>query len=138
MIGLRFKTNDLNTINPNMLLFHQYGLVKNVSNRFLDNFFSNPSVVSVYEFYENTYTTNLIFKNINKYFIPNIIYDINLYHAEYFSRNNTPGVEYERWDMLFIELCATIHNCVRNEVEREILGFFYSIDMNKPFSYLLT
>lgn len=29
MIGLRFKTNDLNTINPNMLLSYQYGLNTN-------------------------------------------------------------------------------------------------------------
>jgi len=29
MLGLRFKTNNLNTVNPNMLLSYQYGLNTN-------------------------------------------------------------------------------------------------------------
>jgi len=31
IIGLRFKTNDLNSINPNMLLFYRYGLYNNTT-----------------------------------------------------------------------------------------------------------
>jgi len=96
MIGLRFKTNDLNAINPNMLLFHQYGLVRNTYNRFVSNFFNNPTVISTYEFYEATYVNNLVLENIHTYFIPNICYDLGLTITEYYAPNGTPGVSLER------------------------------------------
>ena len=31
IIGLRFKTNDLNSINPSMLLFYKYGIYNNTA-----------------------------------------------------------------------------------------------------------
>jgi hypothetical protein len=90
MISLRFKSNDLNSINSNMLLFYQYGITKNTPNRFSANFF-NPSLkISAYEFYETSFINNTIFENINKYIFPTILFDINLYFAEYFTPNTTP------------------------------------------------
>ena len=51
IIGLRFKTNDLNSINPNMLLFYRYGLYNNTSR-------SQSYISSVYAEGDYTFFTN--------------------------------------------------------------------------------
>jgi hypothetical protein len=138
MIGLRFKTNDLNSINPNMLLFHQYGLTKNSSNRFLNNFVNQSTVISAYEFYETSYLNNLIFNNLNKYLIGNIFYDTHLYFAEYFSPNTTSSnLMVDQGYMNFVEFSASLAQFFKSEIERDLLGLFYMTDLNKPV-FLLT
>jgi len=96
MISLRFKTNDLTTINSNMLVFNQYGITKNNSNRFSTNLFHHPVVISAYEFYESSFIYNTIFNNINRYLILNVFYDTHLYFSEYFTPNTAPIVS-KKW-----------------------------------------
>jgi len=137
MIGLRFKTNDLNTIDSNMLLFHQYGLLKTSSNRFLTSFFNNSNVVSAYEFYETSFVSNVIMNDINKYLIGNFFYDVNLYFAEYFSPNSTPVDSSDKGYMTIIEFTSSLVQFLKSEFERDVIGFFYITDFNKPFFLLL-
>lgn len=137
MIGLRFKTNDLNSINPNMLLFHQYGLQKHSSNRFFSHFFTTTPTISSYEFYENSFLSSLIGTNINKYIIGNIFYDINLYFAEYFAPNTNSSMTSDKGYMSIIEFSTSLIQFVKSELERDFLGFFYLTDFNKPFFLIL-
>ena len=138
MIGLRFKTNDLNSINSNMLLFHQYGLTKNSSNRFLSNFINQSSVISTYEFYETSYVNNVIFNNINKYLIGNVFYDTNLYFAEYFSPNtSSSNAITDKGYMNVVEFTSSLIQFLKSEFERDVLGFFYVSDFNKPIFVLI-
>jgi len=133
MIGLRFKTNDLNSINPNMLLFHQYGLTKTSSNRFLTNFINQSAVISAYEFYETSYVNHFIFNNVNKYIIGNIFYDTNLYFAEYFSPNTvSTRLMVDKGYMNIVEFTASLLHFMKSEFERDVLGLFYMSDLNKP------
>jgi hypothetical protein len=137
MIGLRFKTNDLNTIDSNMLLFNQFGLLKGSSNRIMNNIFNNSTVISSYEFYETSFLSNTIQTNINKYVIGNIFYDINLYFAEYFAPNSTPLDTSDKGYMTIIEFTTSLIQFLKSEFERDLLGFFYISDFNKPFFLLL-
>jgi hypothetical protein len=137
MIGLRFKTNDLNAIHPNMLLFHQYGLTKNSSNRFLSNFVNQSTVISAYEFYETSYVNNFIFTNLNKYLIGNIFYDVHLYFAEYFSPNTSSSSSMvDKGYMNVVEFTVSLCQFLKSELERDVLGLFYLSDLNKPIFLL--
>jgi len=49
-IGIRFKTNNLDSINPNMLLFYRYGIHSNTQNR-SQSFFFNLTKHDNYEFF---------------------------------------------------------------------------------------
>jgi hypothetical protein len=65
MVGLRFKTNNLNSIAPNMFLFHNYGLEltsKNRNTTYVSTIFAEktPSFLNIFNFK----LTALIDKNI--------------------------------------------------------------------------
>ena len=66
-IGIRFKTNDLDSINPNMLLFYRYGVHSNTQIR-TQSFFSNISHHENYEFF----STQSLFLKVVKYFNINL------------------------------------------------------------------
>lgn len=51
-IGIRFKTNNLDSINPNMLLFYRYGIHSNTQNR-SQSFFFNLTKHNDYEFFSS-------------------------------------------------------------------------------------
>jgi len=51
MIGLRFKTNNLDSINHNVLLFSQYGLSTKGGKRYINLVTNDLTSVNNYEFY---------------------------------------------------------------------------------------
>jgi hypothetical protein len=51
MIGLRFKTNNLDSINHNVLLFSQYGLSTKGGKRYINLITNDLTSVNNYEFY---------------------------------------------------------------------------------------
>jgi len=51
MIGLRFKTNNLDSINHNVLLFSQYGLSTKGGKRYINLITNDLTNVNNYEFY---------------------------------------------------------------------------------------
>lgn len=91
MIGLRYKISDLTSIDSNMLLFHQYGLLRNTTNRLINYFYTHPNYISIYEFYENTYIDNLILNNIEKYFKFPLLDDSIFYLSDHFTFHSELG-----------------------------------------------
>jgi len=98
-IGIRFKTNNLDTINPNMLLFYRYGIHSNTQNR-SQSFFSDLIKHYNYEFFStksnlfyliNYFNINfegLLFKPVFNTYI-SILSIFNLSPWNYY--NNTLG-----------------------------------------------
>ena len=84
LVGIRFVSNDLSTIDSHTFLLHQFGLSKESSNRFLVNFLANSTVISMYEFYYNFFIDNIIILNIKVYLL--VCYDINLFVAKYLNQ----------------------------------------------------
>lgn len=83
MIGLRFKTNDLNTINPNMLLAYQYGLTNNAFvNRQTFQSSTNQYNFMPINSYKHTLTTLLVQPNVSsntESYSPNFISTLNAF-----------------------------------------------------------
>jgi len=63
-IGIRFKTNNLDTINPNMLLFYRYGINSNTQNR-SQSFFSDLTKQYNYEFFSTKSNLFYLINNFN-------------------------------------------------------------------------
>jgi hypothetical protein len=59
MIGIRFKTNNLNIIHSNMSLFHTHGIFKSQSSRPVLNFWNSSTQLLDYEFYVPSYFTTI-------------------------------------------------------------------------------
>ena len=93
VIGLRFKTDNLDSINPNMLLFYRYGINGTSDNRTVSYLLTN-----------NTSENNYNFINSNTLFYQ-IIELLNSYTLNYFTRYIT---------MVYFFVCnfstATAHN----------------------------
>jgi hypothetical protein len=110
MIGLRFKTNDLNTIHPNMLLFHQYGLHKSAPTRYLNNFFNTTKVNLNYEFLNTSVVSNIIFNNINKYFLITFFYDTALLITAYIQASTGPVSAYAGYMTTMVVLTSFVNS----------------------------
>ena len=63
IIGLRFKTNDLNSINPNMLLFYRYGLYNNTSRS--QSYINSVSTENGYMFFSNNSFFTAMINNLS-------------------------------------------------------------------------
>jgi len=79
IIGLRFKTNDLNSINPNMLLFYKYGIYNNTSRS--QSYMNSVSMDGNYNFFN----TNSMFSTILNYLYSTFTADAsNIFYRFYF------------------------------------------------------
>jgi len=80
IIGLRFKTNDLNSINPSMLLFYKYGVYNNTAR-------SQSYLTSTYTDLNYTFfSTNSIFSNLVNYYLTlNVSSVVNFFYKTYFT-----------------------------------------------------
>lgn len=65
IIGLRFKTNDLNSINPNTLLFYKYGIYNNTTRS--QSYLTSTYNDSNYTFFSN----NSLFNTLLNYYVTN-------------------------------------------------------------------
>lgn len=89
MIGLRFKTNDMNTVNPNIFLFYNYGLetspkFRSVSYNTIEgnrvSFNINPN--SFFFTLVNYFSTSNVFYIINQFYLTvlsNLTYSTNFF-----------------------------------------------------------
>lgn len=70
IIGLRFKTNDLNSINPNMLLFYRYGLYNNTarSQSYITSIEDNGN----YTFFTNNSFLMTLIESFSNYGLSNV------------------------------------------------------------------
>lgn len=79
IIGLRFKTNDLNSINPNMLLFYKYGVYNNTTRS--QSYFNSTNNDSNYTFF----TTNSPFTTFLNYSLSTSLTSVtNVFYRIYF------------------------------------------------------
>ena len=79
IIGLRFKTNDLNSINPNMLLFYKYGIYNNTTRS--QSYLSSTSTDLNYTFF----SANSVFTNIINYYLTTSISSLmSFFYNSYF------------------------------------------------------
>jgi hypothetical protein len=133
IIGLRFKTNDLNSINPNMLLFYRYGIYNNTTRS--QSYFSSVSIDGNYTFF----STNSLFNTIASYFttmlssnLSNVLYKIYFTILEAITlgtpalNTNTSGKS-----TLFSVMHAFV-NYIRNEFNCVLASLLNLFNFNEP------
>jgi hypothetical protein len=140
ILSLRFKTNGLETIDNNTLLFYQYGLNTTNSKRFGSYTTSKILTVNNYEFYRFGSNLHVIFSNINKliFSTPNVISHfftdvylaalLSLYHNKEISCFNIKGVS------AFLDISGFFLTYSKSELERLNINLIYLLDLNKGFS----
>jgi hypothetical protein len=104
MLGLRYKTNNLNALNPNMFLFHNYGLDLSFKNRSV--FFSS----SCADFSENSVLLS------NKSFLFSCVNFIQTF--SFFSFFSVPFVE------TFVFFYATAAHALSH---KNLIGIFVQV-----------
>ena len=138
LLGVRYVSNDLTTIDSHTLLLHQFGLSKESSNRLLVNFLANSNIISIYEFYAGIFVENVINSNFKYFFW--VCSDINLFFAKYVGYPGKLPVikdnETHRYMSLFNFVGASV-TYVKNEVERLANFFFFVPDLSKSLSFSL-
>jgi len=133
-IGIRFKTNNLDTINPNMLLFYRHGVYSNTQNRsqsfFSDltkhdnyDFFSTKSKLSgLIKFFDQKYE-GLLFKPFFNIYT-SILSVLNFSSWNYY--DNTFGNSSLQ---LFIHL---LFNSTKTFVKKQLNNIVNALNFNEP------
>jgi hypothetical protein len=142
IIGLRFKTNNLDTINHSLLLFTQYGT--SLTNNKRTNLFELKSNVFInnYEFFNSNSISNLIFKKINFLFYKSynflnpVLMDTYLLIIELFSPNSHNSAVFLRGYMSLCDLAVFSVNFLKSEIERQLLNISFIFDINKPIYFI--
>ena len=102
-MGLRFKTNNLNTLNSNIFVFYNYGIEFAHKIRY-NYFFSNNTTFNNISYFNNTsYFYSLItkFLGFNFFFFLNNLY-LNL--TNQFSLISSLNISFKDFSLLFISL----------------------------------
>jgi len=134
IIGLRFKTNDLNVINPNMLLFYRYGLYNNTSRSQVYNTFASNT--GDY----NLFNTNSFFFQLLNYlhsftytrFI-DMIYRSYFICLESFTLGSSPlNFNVSGKSTFFSSLHAAI-NYIWTQLTSSVISLLNIFNFNEPF-----
>lgn len=120
-IGIRFKTNNLDSINPNMLLFYRHGLNTNGQNRVQSYLNSTLENVNTFNFFTNQshYYSTLGFFNSN---LNHII--VRLTSGMYISLLNLLTIDYTLFynnisgKGSFFDFIHEVNTFIKGEVER--------------------
>jgi hypothetical protein len=142
-LGLRFKTNNLDTINPSNLLFYQYGLQNTTQNRYSSFTASFETFGSSYEFFPTQSFKALLVYYINYYcystptFFMSLLPDLGIlltYALNPFQFTHTSTRRGILTGFEFIYFWATF---VKSEFERQWLSFFNIASCTRPaLSYI--
>jgi hypothetical protein len=131
VIGLRFKTNNLNSLTHNTLLFNQYGLSTKTNKRFGSFLLENTYKVNNFEifkpltFYKQLITGLEYFFLNSKNIISTFFVDSHLYIVSIFSNSKPSGSIFSRNAMVFVNLPYSTVNLTKNFIERQSLIFIY-------------
>jgi hypothetical protein len=131
MIGLRFKTNNLDSINHNILLFNQYGLSVKGGKRYINLLTNDLTSVNNYEFFSYlswyksflTFVESFFFSPSN--YVTKVFTDAYLYFIDTLSPNNSSDVTLTKSFSSFTGLFTTFFNFSKSTLERQTLIFFY-------------
>ena len=143
MIGLRFKTNNLDSINHNVLLFSQYGLSTKGGKRYINLITNDLTSVNNYEFYSYlswyksflTFLESFLFSSGN--YMTKFFTDTYLYFIDTLSPNVSSDITLTQNFSSFTGLFTSFFNFLKSILERQALIFFYWSDLSKPSSFLL-
>lgn len=135
-IGLRFKTNNLDSINPNMLLFFRHGVNSNAQSRF--QLFSTETVnwESNKEFFNNqSYFPSLInyFNNNFNFELIKAFYNTCFIFFTSFSKNSCYYYENISGKSSFFGFFEVICNYSVHKADKQINNIFHVLNLNEPF-----
>ena len=133
-IGIRFKTNNLDSINPNMLLFYRYGIHSNTQNR-SQSFFSNLTKHSSYEFFStkskmlfliNYFNLNLDNTLINSIF-NNYVLIISMFNLNTWNYYDNVSGNSTVQSIVYFFL-----NSIKTTLKKQLNNFINLVNFNEP------
>lgn len=124
-LGLRFKTNNLDTLNSSTLLFYQYGLQNTTQNRYNLFLAGNETLGTSYEFFSANSFKDLVTSFIHHYFFLTPTFFLSLVpdagllttyilHPLQFDHTST-----RRGIVTGFEFCHFCYTFLKSEVERQ-------------------
>lgn len=138
MLGFRLHTNGMDFIHPSMVLVHRFGLLNKRSNRLFIYLLSRPRVIALYEFYELNLLNRILFENISNLPIVYFFHDNILNGLDYYRPQSLFPINYENKGFtITVEFLLNGLQFLRNETNRQIIGFSYIFDFNNPESFNL-
>jgi len=138
ILGLRYKTNNLNTIDHNLLLFFKHGLFSSNFKRKNIYFSKNINIFDVYNSSSTDVFSTYLLKTIKYYFFNtsnfmNIYYlDVHIFIIYFFKKSRALNGTKKRGYLSVIELIHFIYTYLKSETERQLLVFTYLYDLNRP------
>jgi len=131
IIGIRFKTNDLDSINHNTLLSNQFALFSKTDKRFTFFLLENTESVNNFKVYNSSSffkkSTTVLedsFLKTNNIF-SNLLVDFHLYLTSILSANRPAGPLVSRNAKTFLNLPGSTVTLFKNLVERQALISIY-------------
>jgi hypothetical protein len=137
-LGLRFKTNNLDSINHNVLLFHQYGILTTNKTRPLSYLLNDTSTLNNYTFFKKLSFSQSTLSSINSFFFstPNLLNsfltDLHLFFIDFFSPNRSLSFVEIRGFISMLEFVKFFIIFFKSELERLLIVYAYFLDFNKP------
>lgn len=134
VIGLRFKTNNLDTINPSTLLFYKYGIYSNLNTR-SQSYSSSYNTNGNYTFFTN----NSIFYSLVSFFDTNIsgtftnmLYNFYLTLISSFTLG-TPAYNSNVYGKsTFFTVFHSLFSLIKGELDRLFLNLLNILNLNQP------
>ena len=134
VIGLRFKTNNLDTINPSTLLFYKYGIYSNLTTRSQD-YSSSYNTNGNYTFFTN----NSFFYSLLSFFdtsisgtFTNVLYNCYLTLVNSLTLG-TPAYNSNVYGKsTFFTVFHSLFSLAQSELNRLFLNLLNILNLNQP------
>jgi hypothetical protein len=132
MINLRFKSNDLNLITNNNLLFNQYGINIFGRNKFFN--FNSKSLFNSHTSLFNIKSDKFHIFYVFNFFRNTLIFCFTDFHIKFLylfllEKSNENLIKIGGYN--FVEFFIFLQNFIKSEIERQILNIFYLFDCLK-------
>jgi len=133
IIGLRFKTNDINSINPNMLLFYKYGIYNNTTRS--QSYFASTHSDSNYTFFNNNspFTTFLdYFVNTTLSSLTTFAYRIYFILLESITLGTSTFTTNNTGKATIFSLLHSLNNYFKTQLDLIFTHLFNLFNLNEP------
>jgi len=139
MVGVRFKTNNLSSLNHNLLLFNQHGLLTTTTQRDLEySLYSKIKTPNSYYFFRNIEIFSFLLSFYEKYFSTTFLLlirfmgDLYLYTIEVFSPNRLIQSIISGNYMSLLNIHISLFQFFKSLAEYYVFAVFYFHDLNQP------
>lgn len=142
IVGLRYKTNNLHTVDHNLLLFFNYGLFSSNLKRTNEYFTPNLRKFQTYQSSNTDTVSTFLLNSVKNFFFntPNIfnIYylDLNIRIIKLLRSSRAMNATKKRGYLSIIESTHFMYSYTKSELERQLLIYAYICDLNKPNNLL--